>query len=225
MIITDLEFCDEMQYAVPGNRTLFPDAESLRKHYDNYTQSLYNNFEKSLQQIQCEAPMENQYSLVRNCDDCRKAYKNWLCSVAIPRCEDFSETDRNYLHIRNINEPFPNGTLVDQKLRDEHGLDIAYNQSRNDMINNEIKPGPYKELLPCDYTCYELVQSCPAALGFACPLPGGIQFDVAYGHQLPGEKLSCNYPGSAHYPGVSSRSTISWATLFGLVGSVLAWTI
>ena len=49
---------------------------------------------------------------------------------------------------------------------------VYYNTSRNPMIDSVIKPGPYKEMLPCEDICYDLVRSCPAALQFACPLEG-----------------------------------------------------
>ncbi|RYP77067.1 hypothetical protein DL771_001357 [Monosporascus sp. 5C6A] len=200
-VIFNLTLCDETQYAVPANWDLFPEMTDLAAFYDNYTQTMYSNFRKSMQQIQCEARSENRYSLVRNCTDCEKAYKDWLCSVAIPRCEDFSEPNRPHLQARNINEPFPNGTMVDEKIRNEHANETAWISSRNPLIDKEIRPGPYKEVLPCDDVCYQLVQSCPAVLGFSCPLPGMIGFEETYGRRSGGDGgVTCNYPGSAHYP-------------------------
>lgn len=48
------------------------------------------------------------------------------------------------------------------------------------MIDQIIKPGPWKEVLPCKDLCYNLVQSCPAALGFACP--AGRWLESSYGN-------------------------------------------
>lgn len=224
-IITGLSLCNEMEYAVPSNATLFPKMEDLRAFYDNYTQTMYDHFDKSLQQVQCEAPSQNMYSLVKGCADCREAYKNWLCSVAIPRCSDFSEPDKDYLHIRNINSPFSNGTLVDEALRTEFGDNPAFNQSRNPVIDEKIQPGPYKELLPCDYMCYQLVQSCPAQLSFSCPLPGGKQYGAAYGQRLPHDTLSCNYPGSAHFPNTSILLKVPKLLMSGVSLFVLAYVL
>lgn len=224
-IVTGLSFCDEMEYAVPGNASLFPTMEKLRDFYDNYTQTMYDNFDKSLQQVQCEAPSQNMYSLARNCTDCRNAYKNWLCSVAIPRCSDFSEPDKEFLHMRNINEPFSNGSFVEESLRKEFGETPAYMQSRNPIIDEEIQPGPYKELLPCDDMCYQLVQSCPAQLSFACPLPGGEQYGAAYGQRLPGDTLSCNYPGSAHFPNASALLRVPWMLVGSMAFLMSAFTL
>ena len=214
-VIFNLTLCDETQYAVPANADLFPDVTDLEAFYDNYTRTMYENFEKSLQQVQCEAPPENRYSLVKSCDDCRQAYKNWLCSVAVPRCEDFSEPDRPYLQARNIDKPFPNNqSRLPEEVRSLHENETAYTSSRNPLIDEVVQPGPYKEVLPCDDVCYQLVQSCPAALGFDCPLRGSIGFDVSYGRR-DGEGVTCNYPGSAHYPSASGRAaSVPWLGLW-----------
>ena len=58
------------------------------------------------------------------------------------------------------------------------------------MIDQIIKPGPWKEVLPCEDLCYQLVQSCPAALDFACPI--GKRLESSYGK--PGQRQLCNDP-------------------------------
>ena len=66
------------------------------------------------------------------------------------------------------------------------------------MIDTVIQPGPYKELLPCKDMCYNLTQSCPAALQFACPLEGhGLEW--SYGspnlsNLRPDGDITCNRP-------------------------------
>ncbi|KAH7033291.1 stretch-activated Ca2+-permeable channel component-domain-containing protein [Microdochium trichocladiopsis] len=222
-VIFNLTLCDGLQYAAPGNTTLFPDSQSLAAFYDNYTQTMYSNFDKALQQVACDAPPEGQWSLVRNCTDCRRAYKDWLCSVAIPRCEDFSSTDRPNLQMRNIKAPFANGSFVDQALLDKYGDQLAYTSSRNPAIDLQVQPGPYKELLPCDDVCYNLYQSCPAALGFGCPVPGSIGFDTSYGKRNPDGSLSCNYQGSANnIPSAAPVSLLPPHGIFCFVLVVLA---
>ncbi|KAJ2979903.1 hypothetical protein NUW58_g7085 [Xylaria curta] len=214
----NLTLCTETRYAVPGNPDKFPNGTALAAFYDEYTQTMWDNFDKVLQQTPCQAPATQKYSLARGCDDCKQAYKNWLCSVAIPRCEDFSSPDQSYLQMRNINKPFPNGTLVDQGIRDAFGQMKAYNSSRNLEIDDKIEPGPYKEVLPCDYLCYELVKSCPASIGFACPLPGSrFSFNTSYAVPDTDKKLSCNYPGSAYYPSSATAMGVSWASMAVLV--------
>lgn len=158
---------------------------------------MYGHFEKALQQIPCEASVTERYSLARSCDDCKTAYKDWLCAVAMPRCEDFFGSSNKHAIERNLNQVFPNGTKLDKGLVE--GLEEkgpAVMSSRSKWIDEEIAPGPYKEVLPCDDVCYQLVQSCPAKLGFACPVPDGDDrmFNTSYA-QRAGEG-SCNALGS-----------------------------
>ncbi|KAI1138992.1 stretch-activated Ca2+-permeable channel component-domain-containing protein [Hypoxylon sp. FL0543] len=219
--IFNMTFCDETQYAVPGNLKNFPNGTALATFYDNYARTMWDNFDKVLQQVPCETSITAQYSLAKNCDDCKTAYKNWLCSVAIPRCEDFSSPDREYLQMRNIGAPFPNGTTVDKSIADKFGQMKAFNSSRNPIIDDVIQPGPYKELLPCEGLCYELVRSCPASMEFSCPRPSSeFGFNTSYGRQNGDGSLSCNYPGSAHFPAGAGALSPSWLWLVGTVGAL-----
>lgn len=169
----------------------------LRLLYDKQAETLYQNFSNSLDQIACDTASTAQYSLARTCNDCRRDYKSWLCSVLIPRCEDWTATDP-WLQERNINTPFADGTFPHgNNQTKEFNTTIrerfAYNRSRNPMIDQSIKPGPYKELLPCDDLCFDLVRSCPAKLGFACP--NSPAKELSYGTRNP-DSLKCNFPGA-----------------------------
>lgn len=224
-IIYDLTFCDAVAYAVPtnpNNQTLT--IEQLRGTYDNYTYSLYTNFSNSLDQIQCHTAESSQYSLATDCDACRANYKLWLCAVTIPRCEDFSNTNNSALQPRNVGHAFPNGTMpsftiVDHKHTQQQILNapslMLYNSSRNPMIDQVIQPGPYKELLPCQELCFDLVQACPTALGFQCPKPqgyaGGVLGD-SYGTYEPAKVslndfVTCNFLG-VDWPSLSDAGRV-----------------
>lgn len=214
----NLTMCTETRYAVPGNPAKFPNGTALAAFYEDYIKNMWDNFDRVLQQTPCQAPPTQKYSLVKGCDHCKEAYKNWLCSVAIPRCEDFTSPDQSYLQMRNINAPFPDGSLVDQDIREKFGQMRAYNSSRNVEIDNKVEPGPYKEVLPCDYLCYELVKSCPASMGFSCPLPNmKYSFNTSYAVPDKSKNLSCNYPGSAHFPSAASPMTVSGLGMTTLV--------
>ena len=159
-------------------------------------------------QIPCETWTTSQYSLARNCNNCREAYKRWLCTVAIPRCEDYSSTNK-YTIERNVGQPFPNGTLVPELEREKLMKNRRHNESRNSFIDEKIAPGPYKEILPCEEVCYEVVQSCPAALGFTCPLPRMSTFSYSYGTREDlAETVSCNYPGEPR-----TRVSAAWSAV------------
>jgi calcium channel MID1 len=198
-VVTDLEFCNEIQYAVPGNDGKFNNTE-LAKAYDNYAKSMYDNFLKVMMQIQCETDSTSRYSLARNCDDCKNAYKRWLCTVSIPRCEDF-QGDSLFTVIRNVGQPFPNGSTLATDLQTSLAQVPSQNISRNSFIDTTIQPGPYKEILPCEDICFQVVQSCPAAIGFKCPQEGMYGFNVSYGKRNGDRSLvSCNFPGEARTP-------------------------
>ncbi|KAK3945008.1 stretch-activated Ca2+-permeable channel component-domain-containing protein [Diplogelasinospora grovesii] len=226
-IVLNLTFCDQVAYSVPSNPS-YGNATQLAQFYDSYASSMYANFELVLAQIACEAPSTQRYSLVRNCTDCAAAYKNWLCSVTIPRCEDFSN-DATYLQPRALSQPFPNNDTLSTDILGQFPNTTAYNSSRNPLIDSTIQPGPYKEVLPCEDLCYTLVQSCPASMGFGCPKPGQAVFNVSYGRRsaqadADGE-ITCNYPGSAHlFSGtIRTGGTVPWGSLSvaGLLGLLL----
>ncbi|KAK1659470.1 calcium influx-promoting protein ehs1 [Colletotrichum godetiae] len=219
-IVTDLQFCNETEYAVPANSNKM-NITQLAQFYDNYARDMYANFQKQLAQVACEAPAVQQYSLARNCSDCETAYKKWLCSVTIPRCEDFT-SPTNFSLVRNVNQTFPNGTLLPIDQLEKFPLRVNQH-SRNPLIDEMVEPGPYREILPCAYLCYDLVQSCPASLGFNCPTPDDDIFNSSYAEQ--GDGLTCNYPGAVHNPSGSSLLSVSWGLLSALILGTLGAAI
>ncbi|RCI13672.1 hypothetical protein L249_5455 [Ophiocordyceps polyrhachis-furcata BCC 54312] len=204
-IVTDLEFCDEIQYAVPGNDRRFNNT-ALGKAYDDYARKMYANFEKVMMQIPCEAPRTSLYSLARTCNDCKAAYKKWLCTVSMPRCEEFGSNSKFTL-ARNVGQAFPNGTKLPPELRQPLEQKPFSNSSRNKFIDEEIQPGPYKEILPCEELCYEVVQSCPAKIGFKCPRPEFPGFETSYGRRDEDPAtVTCNFPGEPRTPMSGARA-------------------
>ncbi|MCJ1293909.1 stretch-activated cation channel mid1 [Xylographa carneopallida] len=224
-LIYNLSFCDTVNYAVPANPTnsSFATMVELADFYDNYTSQNFNYFAYSLEQIPCNTTAEAQYSLATNCSNCYDAYKQWLCAVTIPRCMDFSSTE-SYLQARNVNQSFIDGRPfpADDPTFSEANKSVMYlNSSRVPRIDEIIKPGPYKELLPCIGLCYGLVQNCPAALGFACPLAGKGQ-NYSYGY-VTDNGLTCNIPGAIW--GVNRASGYGSSTVGVWIGLVIAMVI
>ena len=222
-LIYNLTFCDKVAYSVPTNATL--DMKALAGLYDNFTQTgLWTNFNNSLDQIPCNTSNDAKYSLARGCTDCAAAYKDWLCAVSIPRCADFL-SPASSLKVRNTKpnqgpSTWPNGTSTD-------GLDGGYFTPWNAVARNEQldsfmnQTGPYKEVLPCDALCYNLVQSCPSTLGFACPL--GSQLDWGYRHvegqlNFTDGYPECNFPGrfwaNAAAKSLQAHISFLWALVF-----------
>jgi len=200
-LLFGLDFCSDVAYAVPFNGTT--DFNTLARLYDNSTHDYYLNFSYSLQQIACNTTSSAQYSLARNCNDCDSDYRNWLCAVSIPRCYDFSVPstgDYSFLTPRVVASNFTNGTAPDLT---QPGLNSSmvnifrFNSSRNPFIDQKIVAQPYKEVLPCEELCYELVKSCPAAFQFVCPKPTWM-LRRSYGEvnttAVANGLLTCNWP-------------------------------
>jgi calcium channel MID1 len=191
-VIFNLSFCSEVAYAVPANPSI--DVKQLMDIYDDNAAQMYKNFSNSLQQIACNTSSTSKYSLASGCDQCAAAYKQWLCAVTVPRCTDYAN-DYSFLRARNTGQAFLNGSFLDSS--DPWFNLTMTNSSRNPMIDTEIKPGPYKEVLPCEDLCYDLVQKCPAALGFGCP--EGEWLSSSYGIRSPDGDITCSYLGAAYF--------------------------
>jgi calcium channel MID1 len=203
----------------PTNTTL-NNLTTLSLLYDSNAQALYQNFSLSLQQIPCNTTSTAQYSLTSTCDDCARDYKTWLCAVTIPRCVDFSTPaipEFSFLAPRNIGQTFPNGSSPDlsaQGLNSSLKSQILYNSSRNSLIDSSIKPGPYKELLPCQELCFDMVRSCPTSMGFQCPQRHALwaPLGMSYGNFDP--KRILNDEGVLNISGLSCNYLgVDWPTL------------
>ena len=233
-LMYNLSFCSEVAYAVPTNPKKFsPETglQNLSALYDNNAQKLYQYFNYSLQQIPCNTTSSAQYSLARGCDDCAAAYKTWLCAVTIPRCADFSDQSE-YLKPRNVGQKFINGSSFISSLDPSFSSDqaqsllgaVATNSSRNPLIDASIEPGPYKEVLPCEDLCFDLVRSCPASLQFGCP-SAGKGLEDSYGKQSNQEGvISCSNLGAELLLSAGSIVTPSLSA-FGLVLLALVGTM
>lgn len=193
---------------MPSNPKTFPDLASLAGFYDNNAASYFQFFKNSLAQIPCNTTSSARYSLARSCDDCVSAYKDWLCAVIIPRCTDFS-SNLPWLQERSVVNPFPNGTTLPADIVDFANNSQALSTSRNPLIDDKVRPGPYKEILPCDDLCYGIVQSCPSSLAFACPLPGRTGFNSSYGTRWSDNDMTCNIPGVSFSQPSNSGSLIT----------------
>ncbi|KAF8938561.1 stretch-activated cation channel Mid1 [Dissophora ornata] len=183
VLITDLQFCQEVAYAVPitPQSTLTggeANSTDIKHFYDDFTSNLMDNFQKVLDQYDCS---KSQYSLIRDCTDCERAYRRWLCSVSIPRCTDVEDiTDPNNTGYSaevqaalESPDPSVNPYLIDRTTgpvvveRNTNTSRGAISQlSQNPLMN----PGDYGEVLPCIDLCFDVVQSCPNFLQFTCPV-------------------------------------------------------
>lgn len=188
--------------------------------YDKLASRRYQNFTYSLQQVPCNATSSASYSFATNCTECAKAYKQWVCAITIPRCEDFSK-NHSFLAPRGTGQKFINGSSLPSSDPLRHS--VASNSSRNSIIDTRIKPGPYKEILPCQDLCHKLVRKCPTTLGFRCPQ--GRYLNASYGYRDPSGDITCSYLGAAYFMsrGVSIVTMSPWAILGAIIAFAFGW--
>jgi calcium channel MID1 len=104
------------------------------------------------------------------------------------------------LQERNVNARLPDGSLtfqgnVSEGINSTKRDRLGYNSTRNPGIDLVTPLGPYKEMKPCEDLCFDIVRSCPAQLGFACP--NNPARGLTYGKRDPkDENLTCNFPGA-----------------------------
>lgn len=166
----DLDFCSDVSYSIPQSSQFNSDHNStvLFQLYDDYARSLYENFSKSMDQVNCAGSLDAVFSPIRSCDHCKDSYKRWLCGMVFPRCT--SQEEPGYL-LREVNS------------------------SRNDFLNNIIQPpNPYYEILPCIDLCYAIVRDCPPDFSFACP-SHNVSLKKSYQFYEDEEYTTCNLVG------------------------------
>ncbi|WFD29524.1 stretch-activated cation channel mid1 [Malassezia sp. CBS 17886] len=165
-LVYDLSFCPELAYSIPSNPSVPPNyAMSV---IENMISANYGNFSAMLATFPCESETFGMYSSVTTCTDCMRAYQNWLCAVAIPRCTDLvdpaqSAASQNGTDLEGLAMP-ANVQLYPYVVNR-----IGEDSSRQSYINELLRPGDYGELLPCLSTCEMVTRSCPPVIQWMCP--------------------------------------------------------
>lgn len=182
---------------------------------------MYQVFNNSIQQISCNTTDSAKYSLVSTCDDCSDSYKTWLCAVTIPRCEDLSTPVS--VGVATMPRSMGNASVADLQTA---GINASYakrswvSSSRNPLIDQNLAPGPYKELLPCANLCYDLARTCPTVLAFSCPAQTSL-LSRSYGifnRQLASTGTwTCNFLGQDPDMPVASRAALGAGAWFPLL--------
>ncbi|SHO76181.1 Similar to S.cerevisiae protein MID1 (N-glycosylated integral membrane protein of the ER and plasma membrane) [Malassezia sympodialis ATCC 42132] len=165
-LMYNLAFCPELAYAVPYNPAL--DVNEALRVLEQVVSSNYGNFSATLDTFPCADDKLGRYSSVSTCEDCRRAYQNWLCAVAIPRCTDLvdpaeSAASQNGTELQGLPMP-PNERLLPYIVNR-----VGPRSSRQAYIDQLFGAGDYGELLPCLLTCEMVTRSCPPVLRWACP--------------------------------------------------------
>ncbi|CCG80739.1 Calcium influx-promoting protein ehs1 [Taphrina deformans PYCC 5710] len=180
-VIYNLQFCNEVAYSVPSNATLY-NPNALAGFYDELAASYYKNFSNSVQIVNCNASADAVYSLISGCEVCKRAYKDWICAVTIPRCAD-------------LTNPAP--------------YLVTRNASRNPAIDKALVPGLYKEVLPCGDLVQSVTRKCPIILGLRAP-NGHDFFKAAYGERSNNATITCNAPGVDFWVAAGLKTSLNW---------------
>ncbi|KAI1311069.1 stretch-activated cation channel mid1 [Mortierella claussenii] len=241
VLITDLQFCQEVTYAVPItpqstlpggsgagagaiNSTIHQDVKHF---YDDFTSNLMDNFRKVLGQYDCS---KSQYSLVRNCTDCERAYRRWLCGISIPRCTDVEDvTDPNNVGYTGPPTTFDPNSNENPYLGDRANGPVVVGRNTNTSRgaiaqlsqNPLMNPGDYGEVLPCVDLCYDVVQSCPSFLGFSCPVKN-IAGNYA---KMNAAGFQCNGLGVVPIPSSARSATVHGSQMLRMVVTMMVMVL
>ncbi|CAO1615946.1 unnamed protein product [Parajaminaea phylloscopi] len=168
-LVHDIDFCPQVAYSIPVGRGI-PTEQALSVINATVSPN-YANFSRTMSTFPCDDPDFGQYSTVRSCVDCKRAYQDWLCAVTMPRCTD------------PLDDPLSQSAAV---------LDIDSMNGRQSNLNTDLLPyivnrnastsrqkyfggdlqvsETYGEVLPCLYTCLFVQRNCPGPLlAWSCP--------------------------------------------------------
>lgn len=165
-LVHSLPFCPRVAYSAP-----FPPIEEGSYDASNFPsilqETLLNslgNFTTSLKTFACGRDL---YSIVQSCASCERAYRDWLCSILIPRCGESDPLLK------------PSAALVERSFSSPN---TSAQASRLDqaVFSTDGAPTTYTELLPCLETCHAVDRACPPLLRWTCPRKG-INAERSYG--------------------------------------------
>ncbi|WFD35509.1 stretch-activated cation channel mid1 [Malassezia cuniculi] len=166
-LLYNVPFCPELAYAIPFNEEM--SMTHALSEINGMISANFANFSATLSTFPCDSQEFGMYSSVATCTDCVRAYQNWLCAVAIPRCTD-------------VVDPLESAASQDGKDLEGLPMDtnvhlypyivnrIGQNSSRQPYIDRLFNPGPYGELLPCLTVCEMVTRSCPPLIKWSCPI-------------------------------------------------------
>jgi calcium channel MID1 len=160
-LVHSLPFCPGVAWAAPfpplaGNPTTYDSTNFPPVIQETLNQSL-GNFTTSLKTFPCGREI---YSIIQSCASCERAYRNWLCSVLIPRC---GEIDTALV---------PPAALVPRSIAAPNTTSTSARLGQTVFSNGATPVTDYVELLPCLETCHAVDRACPPNIQWTCPREG-----------------------------------------------------
>ncbi|KAF1329579.1 Calcium channel subunit mid1, partial [Globisporangium splendens] len=144
-----LAFCSMVDYVAVVDED-DPDGAN----FDAKARFYYENVNAVLQRFGCHA----KYSLY-DCDDCRDAYKYWICSIK------FQKRGYHAQHEQGGDEPDHSSNNLD----DYHAAICAPSSNAVTSTAETCANGAASRHRTCLSICKDVVRKCPYVLNFQCP--------------------------------------------------------
>ncbi|TYZ62300.1 hypothetical protein PybrP1_009747 [[Pythium] brassicae (nom. inval.)] len=140
-----LAFCSMVDYVAVVDA-----ADANGATFDAKAKFYYENADVVLQRFGCHA----RYSLYK-CDDCRDAYKYWVCSIKFQKCGQGTSDDSD-----------------DKSAGAGHASRIC------DVSDVACESGATGRHRTCLSLCEDVVRKCPYVLNFQCPTTDTVFFST-----------------------------------------------
>ena len=195
-LVFDVPSCPNVAYAVPAPQSI--STSQLISYFNETVSASLANFSRTLTTFPCDKEPYGLYSVVSECSDCLEAYRDYVCAVAMPRCDDappgvsLNDTlpdtyDSNgdviaswflpdsYQSRLVRTEPFASRTPLFGPANLSSTFPFLFNESYPTDPANLAResPFPYSEIPPCLDLCNLVQARCPPFLNFVCPKTDG----------------------------------------------------
>ncbi|KAG8814126.1 stretch-activated cation channel mid1 [Serendipita sp. 399] len=202
-LVHSLPFCPKVAYAAP-----FPpltgaaastgyDSTNFPPGLQQQFVSSLGNFTASMKTFRCG---QDLYSITQSCASCERAYRDWLCSVLIPRCGEVDPSPDP-----NVGPIDPPAALVARVMSSTNTTDSSPRVDQTVFGGGGAAVEQYNELLPCLETCHAVDRACPPVVQWRCPRKQfGAERSYAVGYvDNPGDDFS---GGGVEGGGTTGRS-------------------
>lgn len=150
-----LSFCSMVDYMVVVDSD---DPTGVR--FDSKAEFYYRNVDIVLQRFGCHA----KYS-VYGCDDCREAYKYWVCSIKFQKCGSQTvTTDRGATKLQYYTD------MCDYTATTTATSTAASTTTSSKTAASSCVEGSSGRYRTCLSICEDVVRKCPYVLNFQCPM-------------------------------------------------------
>ncbi|KUF95390.1 hypothetical protein AM588_10005347 [Phytophthora nicotianae] len=127
--------------------------------FDSKAEFYYRNVDIVLQRFGCHA----KYS-VYGCDDCREAYKYWICSIKFQKCGSQTVTTD-----RGATKLFYSTDMCDYSTTATATSTAASTTKSTKTTASACVEGSSGRYRTCLSICEDVVRKCPYVLNFQCP--------------------------------------------------------